>query len=49
VFAVVCVAAVFLFRVPTPEERNAVRQWLTHLHQVVPWRSAADAIGPGGA
>jgi hypothetical protein len=49
VFAVVCVAAVFLFRVPTPEERNAVRQWLAHMHQVVSWRSAADAIGPGGA
>jgi O-antigen/teichoic acid export membrane protein len=49
VFTVLCVGAVFLFRVPTPEERNAVRQWLTHLQQVVPWRSATDAIRPGGA
>jgi O-antigen/teichoic acid export membrane protein len=49
VFAVVWVGAVFLLRVPTPAERHVVREWLTHLHRVVPWRSAADAIGPGGA
>lgn len=48
VFAVVYVGALFLFGVPTPEERNALRQWLTRLYQVVPGRSAADAIGPGG-
>ncbi len=47
-FAVLWVGAVFLFRIPTPQERNVVRQWLTRLHQV-PWRSAANAIGPGGA
>jgi O-antigen/teichoic acid export membrane protein len=49
VFAVVYVGAALLFRVPTPQERNAFRQWVTRLYQVVLWRSAADAIGPGGA
>ncbi len=49
VFAIVFVGAVLFFRVPTPEERNAVRQWLTHFPQVGPWRSAPDAAGPPGA
>jgi O-antigen/teichoic acid export membrane protein len=48
VFTVVCVGAVLLLRVLTPEERNTVRQWLTRLQQVVPWRSAVHAAGPGG-
>jgi O-antigen/teichoic acid export membrane protein len=48
-FAVVWLGALFLLRVPTPEERTAIRQWLTRLHQVVPWRNPANATGPGGA
>jgi O-antigen/teichoic acid export membrane protein len=47
VFAVVFAGAVLLLRVPTPEERNAVRQWLTRLHQLGPWRGVPDAAGPG--
>ncbi|OLC28320.1 MAG: hypothetical protein AUH31_09600 [Armatimonadetes bacterium 13_1_40CM_64_14] len=48
VFTVLYLGTVLLLRVPTPEERNAVHQWLTRLQQVVSWRSAVDAAGPGG-
>ncbi len=49
VFAVVWLGALFLLRIPTQEERNAVRQWLARLHQIVPWRHVGNVSGHGGA
>lgn len=49
VFGCIYVTTVLLLRVPTPAERERIRQALVRVHRIMSWRNSAETPEHGGA